>query len=127
MLADSSGIVNQALRDLDQRSLAWPDALTHTANLSTTRDDLCAAYFRVAAGSDLLRDCLVRTEDHVLIVPCDGDLVIESTQGPFAVKQGDCAIVPAGWWRLTEIPPAHSPVSYCLVFFSPGLIPGGDR
>ena len=94
--AGTSGVVNEALRDLDASSLAWPDAMKNAPRLPTSRDDLCAAYRRDAAGSNLLRDGLVRTEDHVLIVVRRGDLVIESAQCPLVVRQGDSAIVPAG-------------------------------
>ena len=122
MLIDSNGNVIEALRDLDAQSIAWPDALKDAARLPTSRDDLCAAYLREATGSCLLRDQLVRTDDHALIVVRRGDLVIESAQGPFAVRQGEDALVPAGWRRITELPTAHSPVSYWIVFFGPGLL-----
>jgi hypothetical protein len=122
MSVDSTGIVNNALRDLDAGSIAWPAALKPESRVPTSCDDLCAAYWREATGAALLRDRVVQTEDHALIVVCDGDLVIESVQGPSAVKQGDSAFVAAGWCRLTELPVAHGAVSYWIIFFSPALL-----
>lgn len=117
-----SGVVHEALRDLDTKALAWPTELKRASCEATVCDDLCTAYRREAAGAELWRDRLVRTYDHALLVVGRGDLVIESAQCPFAVQQGDSAIVPAGWWRLTELPAPHSAVSYWIIFFGPGLI-----
>ncbi len=98
----------------------WPAALG-TPRVSTDRDDLCAAYFRSAAGFNLMVDTPVRTDDHLLIVVNEGDLVIESAGVPFAVREGGSAVVPPGRWRLTEVP-ASGQVGYWLLFFGPALL-----
>ena len=85
------------------------------------RDDLGAAYFRSVADFNLMVDHPVHTDDHLLIVVTGGDLVIESAGVPVAVREGCSAVVPPGWWRLTEVP-VTGRIGYWLLFFDPPLL-----
>lgn len=98
----------------------WPTALGFP-RIATDRDDLCAAYFRSATGFSLMVDTPIHTDDHLLIVVTEGDLVIESAGVPFAMREGGSAVVPPGRRRLTEVS-AGGQVGYWLLFFSPALL-----
>ncbi len=116
---DLPRVVTDALRDREDAT-RWPTALD-TPRLRTDRDDICAAYFRSVAGFSLFIERLIRTDDHLLVVVNQGDLVIESAGVPFAIREGGSALVPPGSWRITEAPVADQ-VGYWLLFFSSALL-----
>lgn len=118
--ADLPPVASKSLRDRDDGATRWPTALG-TSRQRTNRDDLCAAYFQVASGFQLRVDEPIRTEDHLLVVVTEGALVIESAGCPFAVREGESALVPPGAWRITEAPAAGQ-IGYWLLFFSPALL-----
>ncbi len=117
---DLPRVVTDALREIDDSATRWPTAL-EAPRLRTDRDDLCAAYFRSVAGFSLFVDRLIRTDDHLLVVVNQGNLIIESAGCPFAIREGGSALVPPGSWRITEAPVADQ-VGYWLLFFSPALL-----
>lgn len=118
-VVDLPPMVGVSLRAYDAAT-RWPTALG-VPRIRTDRDDLCAAYFRLAVGPELLVNHLIRTEDHLLIVLTEGNLVIESAGVPIAVREAGSAVVPPGRWRLTEVP-ATGEVGYWLLFFGPALL-----
>ena len=88
-IVDLPPMVDTPLRPLDVAT-RWPTALG-VPSVSTDRNDLCAAYLRTVTGFELLVDHPMHTEDHLLIVATQGDLVLESAGVPFVVREGGSA------------------------------------